>query len=353
MDERYNEIPTLFPESMRADVKLLLEDRGNRVEEIRLRVGAVPTWVAAGREAFVPCRGSPRCVTPLDLEELIRRASDYSTYAVQDQLRAGFLTLRGGHRLGVCGLAVSRGEELQSIREFQAVNLRLAGERLGCATELYDCLQQTPGSVLILGPPRAGKTTVLRDLVRLLSDRGGFRVGLLDERGEIAACRAGVPQLCVGSRTDVLTACSKQIGIELMLRSMSPDWIAVDEITALEDADAISRAVCCGVCFLATAHGNDPTDLRRRPVYRRLLELGAFDLLAVLRPNRSLYVERMKNESVETDSFWDDSYVLGMGGASRGAATSKNRAGFTGTSQCDGADDRGNSICGNSLRAAL
>ena len=322
MDERYKEIPTLFPEALRRDVETLLENQGTRVEELRLRAGTVASWVTAGREALVPCRGSPHCVTPHDLEEIIRRASDFSAYAVQDQLRAGFLTLRGGHRLGVCGTAVSRGTEIQTIREYQALNLRLAGERPGCAAELFKSLRCSPGSILILGPPRAGKTTVLRDLVRLLSDRGGQRIGLLDERGEIAACRDGVPQLCVGNRTDVLSGCPKQLGIELMLRSMSPDWIAVDEITALEDAESLSRTVCCGVRFIATAHGDGPADLQRRPVYRRLLELGAFERLAVMHPDRSIHFERMKYGTVKMDGRRADSCLLGMGGASCGAASS-------------------------------
>ena len=320
MDERYRQLPDLFPEPLQAAVAALLEQKGSRVEELRFRNGVAPAWVTAGRELPLHCRDGPLLVTPTLLEEIVHRASAFSAYAVQEQLCAGFLTLSGGHRLGICGWTVARGTEIQTIRNYQALNLRLAGERPGCAEPIYACLQTHPGSALILGPPRAGKTTVLRDLVRQLSDRGGQRVGLVDERGELAACRNGVPQLQVGSRTDVLSACPKAVGIEMLVRSMSPDWIAVDEITAACDVQALARAACCGVRFLATAHADGISDLKRRPVYRMLLALGVFEQAVVIRRDRSLHCERMNNGTIETCGVWDDPDGLLLCGDSRGAA---------------------------------
>ena len=155
-----------------------------------------------------------------------------------------------------------------------------------------ELLRRLDASTLILGPPGSGKTTLLRECVRSLSD-GGSRVGLVDERGELAACRLGIPQMDVGAQTDVLTGCGKSEGIYLLLRAMNPQWIAVDEITAPEDIRAMEEASYCGVRFLATAHAFSPDELRRRPLYRRLRELELFQRLLILSPDKHVTMERM------------------------------------------------------------
>ena len=142
-------------------------------------------------------------------------------------------------------------------------------------------------NVLIVSPPGGGKTTFLRELVRLSSGRGR-RVSLVDERGEVAACCGGNPQLPVGKHTDVLSLCPKAKGIELVLRAMGPEWIALDEITAAEDVEAIIRASYSGVRFLATAHAWSRGDLTRRPLYRTLMEAQVFENLVEIRPDRGL-----------------------------------------------------------------
>ena len=319
MEERLKAVPELFPEPYQSGIRQLLEEKGERVEELRLRAGFPLSWSSAGREISLDSGRLPPAGSAL-LEEVLQRASGRALYAVEEQLRQGYLSLPWGHRLGLCGTAAPEGERIGTIRELQALNLRLACAHPGCADELAACLWSNPGSTLILGPPGSGKTTVLRDLVRQISDRYGWRVGLVDERGELAACRGGLPQLPVGRRTDVLSACPKGIGIEILLRSMSPQWIAVDEISSAADAETIARAAYSGVCFLATAHAAGPEDLLRRPVYRRLLREGIFENAGWIRPDRRIQWERMKHGVYQVGGGRDDPGLLPVDGPSRGPA---------------------------------
>ncbi|MBQ1410433.1 MAG: stage III sporulation protein AB [Oscillospiraceae bacterium] len=294
MDKRLQTVPELFPEPMRQAVKKLLEERGGRVEELRFRTGFPASWRMAGRELSLGGQNLPR-VTPELLEEIVRRASGNAAYAVQEQLRRGYLTLSGGHRLGLCGTASVENGTIKTVRCYQSLAVRLAGERNGCADALALHIQNHPASTLILGPPGAGKTTVLRDLIRQSSDRFGQRVGVVDERGELAACRNGVPQLNVGQHTDVLTGFPKAAGIEQLVRTMAPQWIALDEITASADISCMEQAAYCGVRFLATAHAASFAELTARPLYRQLLKTRVFENLALILPDRSIAWERMND----------------------------------------------------------
>ncbi len=295
MEQTLAGIPGLFPEPFKSSVAALLDNRKGEVEELRLRCGCLATFLAENRELPLP---SPETLPVVDgrlLTEVLRRASQYSAYAVQDQLRQGYLTIPGGSRLGVCGRVVRDGGEIRNLTEPQSLNRRLAREDPGAADPATNLLWSYPGSALIIGSPGRGKTTVLRDLIRQMSDRFSQRVGVVDERGELAACLDGQPQLKVGRRTDVVTGCEKGEGIALLLRTMNPNWIAVDEISAESDADSMIRASYTGVRFLATAHVWDRADLKRRPVYRRLLEAELFENLIEIRPDRTLCCERMKD----------------------------------------------------------
>lgn len=202
---------------------------------------------------------------------------------------AGFLTLRGGHRMGLCGRVTCERDGLV-LREIGSLCLRIAHEVKGCGADTVRML--CGGGALIAGPPGSGKTTLLRNLIRQLSDRFGWRICVVDERLELAACASGVPQFRLGAHTDVLSGAPKAAGIELLLRTMNPEWIAVDEITAEADIAAIRRASYCGVRFLATAHAADRRELESRPLYRALLQDGFFRMAAFLLPDRSVRIER-------------------------------------------------------------
>lgn len=226
------------------------------------------------------------------LNELTERATRQSAYAMQDMLRCGFVTLAGGHRLGICGTAVLREREIQTIRSISSLNLRIARELRGVGESCAAYLWTHPASTLLLGAPGAGKTTLLRDVIRLLSDRHGRRVCVVDDRQEIAACLDGMPQFDLGGNTDVLSGAPKGKSMELLLRSMNPQWIALDEITAEEDIQAILRASYCGVKLLATAHAGSRQELFSRPLYRRLMEAGIFRNLICLSADHKISIER-------------------------------------------------------------
>lgn len=265
-------------------------------EELRLRAGSPIRLGANGREWALSLSGRMLSADAAMLRQIVQTATGQSLYAAQEKLRQGYCTLPGGHRLGVCGSAVMQNGMLQTLQEFSSLNIRIARQVRGCADAVSRELWQRPVSLLLCGPPGSGKTTLLRDLIRQMSDRYRYRVCVLDERGELAACLDGTPQLDVGGGTDVLTGCDKETGIYLLLRSMRPDWIALDEISAAQDVEAIARASCCGVRFVATAHAWDRADLQNRPLYRTLLSRGVFQTLAFLDRDRRVHCERIGND---------------------------------------------------------
>jgi len=256
----------------------------SKTEEIRLRVGQVPYVVTQSSEFPVMTCG--QSVRSEDLQFVLSAVSSASLYSVNDKLREGFLTLRGGHRLGVCGEIVAESGCIRTVRNISSLSIRIARERQGIGFIPTD-------STLILGPPGSGKTTLLRDCIRQLSDMARSRVGIVDERGEIAACRDGVPQFQVGARTDVLSSCEKEQGIMMLLRSMNPHWIAVDEITKSQDVDALRHSAYCGVKLLATTHAYSFEDLHHRPIYRKLLDDGIFPNKVLLRSDHTLVEEEI------------------------------------------------------------
>ena len=254
-----------------------------KLEEIRLRPHAPILLRFRDGEREL----SDLAVLPGELELILELASRASLHTVLPQLRRGYLTLQGGHRLGVCGSVRLREGEIHAISPISSLDLRLARQVRGAGEELLSalCPDGAFRSALILAPPGAGKTTLLRDIVRCLSDGAGcrpHRVGLADERGEVAALYRGEPQLDVGRRTDVMEGCPKAQALMLLLRGMNPRVLAADEITAPEDVAAMTNAAGCGVELLCTAHGWGREDLSRRELYRNLMKTGIFRTLITI-----------------------------------------------------------------------
>ncbi len=296
--EAYRQAAQVLPRRLRQEALGLPQEEQEQAEELRLRAGWPMTAVLPEGER--PVGGPP--VEPEELEQLVEIASRASVHAVLEQIRRGYLTVAGGHRIGLCGTAVMEGGGIHALRSLSSANLRIARQVPGAARPVLGAL--CPGgrleSTLILAPPGQGKTTLLRDIIRQVSEGEGclpLRVAVADERGEVAALYGGRPQLDVGRRTDVAEGCPKAQGLMLLLRAMNPQVLAVDEITAPEDAAALRTAAGCGVTLLATAHGAGREDLTRRPLYRGLLEEGMFRRLVEItrREGRREYrVEELK-----------------------------------------------------------
>ena len=278
--DAYHQAVQALPVRLRREALALSGDEQGRAEALRLRTGWPMEALVDGEERALD--GPP--VRREELEQLLEIASRASVHTVLDQMRRGYLTIAGGHRIGLCGTAVMRSGEVHALRNLSSVNLRVARQIKGVARPVLNrlCRDGVLQDTLILAPPGQGKTTFLRDVIRLVSEGEGccpLRVSLADERGEVAALYGGVPQLDVGRRTDVMEGCPKAQGLMLLLRAMNPKVLAVDEITAPEDLEALRTAAGCGVTLLATAHGEGKADLERRPLYRPILEDRMFRFL--------------------------------------------------------------------------
>lgn len=295
--QAYEQAARVLPTRLRREALSLPPEDWGHAEELRLRVGWPMTAVLPQGER--PLGGAP--VLSQELEQLLELASGASVHAVLDQLRRGYLTVEGGHRVGLCGAAVLRDGEIHTLRRLSSAAVRVARQVTGAARPLLKELTADGAlpSVLILAPPGLGKTTLLRDLIRCVSEGDGLaprRVGVADERGELAALWNGRPQLELGRRADVVEGCPKAEGLLLLLRAMNPQVLAMDEITAPEDVSALRMAAGCGVTLLATAHGERRQDLENRSLYRTLLQEHIFQRLVVIRRSeagRSYQVEEL------------------------------------------------------------
>lgn len=285
----------VLPTELADRLRCLKEHELPMVEELRLRRGYPMTALLPAGEC--PLGGG--AITERDLHSVLECATQASAHTVLEQVQKGFVTLKGGHRIGLCGTVNRKDGVVTSLRYLSSLSIRIARAVEGGTGKIVPKLLEGDKflSTLIVGPPGSGKTTLLRELVRTLSDGRGVRahrVGLVDERGEVAALWCGQPQFRVGCQTDVLDNCLKAEGMTVLLRGMNPQILAVDEITHVSDVEAAMEAVGCGVELLATAHGSSAADLQRRPIYRSLLERKVFQRAVVIRNDhgiRSMEVE--------------------------------------------------------------
>lgn len=268
---------TLLPHRMRQEVDRLGREK---LEEVRLRIGKPVELILTGKGMLLAQIASEE-----DLKFVVNTASRYSPWAAAT-ITQGYLTASGGHRIGLCGECVMQNGIVSGIKTVHSLCIRVARAFPGLAARA-----PKTGSLLILGPPGCGKTTLLRDMIRTRSERGQI-VCVVDERGEIfpnGAC------FQTGPRTDVITNCSKRQGVCMTVKTMRPSCVAVDEITSEEDCQALVDAGWCGVELLATAHAENVEDLFRRSVYRPLVQCGLFDTALVLRQDKTYCLERIKS----------------------------------------------------------
>lgn len=267
-----------------------------QVEEIRLRCGQVPSILRRGVEQpLTHCERTPQ----QELQRTLLAASAQSQYAVQEQLREGFLSVPGGVRIGVCGSAVVQDGRVTGIREISSLCIRIPHEIRHPPEQLLPLLS---ASCLLAGRPGSGKTTLLRSCIRALS-AAGSRVGVVDERLELAGAVHGVPQFDLGPHTDVLSGCPKAAGMQMLLRGMNPEWLAVDEITSPADLAGIRQAFGCGVRILATIHAGSAAELREKPLCRAVLGAGMFEQVLFLDNNRAFHAERIRYAETDRTEF--------------------------------------------------
>ena len=251
---------------------------GQDTEEIRLRVGRPIALKKTNEMKMLNHK-----ITTEEILETFEKACENSVYSYKKQICEGFITIKGGHRVGITGNCVFEDGQVQNINYISSLNFRIAREKIGCANDIlkYVLHNQTINTTLIVSPPGAGKTTILRDLIRQISN-SGFTCGLVDERGEIAAMYKGVPQNDVGILTDVISNVSKSKGMNMLVRSMAPQVIACDEIGSKEDMEAISYAICSGVKGIFTAHGNDYNEILLNSNIQELIKNKFLDNIILL-----------------------------------------------------------------------
>ncbi len=268
----------ILPEKIK---KMLVNVPLDHMYELRLRANSSPVVCVAGRNFVI----GEENISRIDIDNIIHKAADYAIYSVLDQIVKGFITIRGGIRIGIAGEVVMEKGIVSTIKNVNAVCIRIPHEIKNCSYPVLPYIfgEDRPYKTLLIAPPGCGKTTFLRDLaVQVNNSYPQMNTLILDERGEIAASYLGDNQLFVGQRTDVITGGSKSFGFENGIRSMSPNCIVTDEIATQQDAEMIQIASRSGVSVLASAHATDLDEIRNKPAFKKLIEEGVFERYVVL-----------------------------------------------------------------------
>ncbi len=259
--------------------------KGENIQEIRVKINKPIILYTDKSEKILSNE-----VTKEDFKFIIQRISNYSIYAYEEEIKQGFITLKGGHRVGIAGECVMENNKIKTIKNISSLNIRISKEVIGCGKKVikYITNNNIVRNTLIISPPKCGKTTILRDITRILSSGDlkenliGKKVVVIDERSEIGASYTGIPQMNLGIRTDILDNCLKKEGMLMAIRSLSPDVLICDEIGTEEDISALNTAFNSGVNIVVTVHGSNLEDIKKRKVFDNLLVSGIIERVIVL-----------------------------------------------------------------------
>lgn len=291
----YNDILRYFPDKIR----VVFENEINNnlvIEEIRIR---------NSKPIILKLNNSEKIINYIvqteDVLNILQSICENSIYSYQNQICEGFITIKGGHRIGITGSAVIENNQVKNLNYISNLNFRIARQIIGCSNniikEIINQEENTIYNTLIVSPPGAGKTTLLRDIIRNLSNGTeeitGKNIGVVDERGEIAAMYKGIPQNDLGIRTDIIENIKKSVGMKMLIRSMAPEIIVADEIGSKEDVQEINYAVCSGIKGIFTAHGSNLEDLKLNPAIAELIEKYIFERLIFLDKNNKGKVNKI------------------------------------------------------------
>jgi len=308
----------VLPSHLVAIISAIPIDQLTYLTEIRLRVnrplllilGSVDIMLSSVGDIVHDVERAYVCTLD-DINKIVQMISKNSLYAFEQELKMGFLTIHGGHRVGLAGQAIVDGGEIKALKNISSLNIRMAREIKGCGDKVMPYII-TEGkrvlSTLVISPPCCGKTTLLRDLIRHISmgnkEFRGLQVGVVDERSEIAACKNGIPTVDLGPRTDVLDGCPKASGMLMLIRSMAPAVVATDELGRAEDVCAVREALHAGVSILATVHSRDVNELMQRPYVGELIKHKYFDRYVILSDRPKVGTIEKIVDSAECKILW-------------------------------------------------
>lgn len=280
---KYDEVYKILPPIILKDVREYIE--GDRTQEIRIKSGQpVILELSVGEKIL------DRRATEEDLKYMMAKISNYSLYAFEEEIKQGYITLRGGHRVGLAGECVMAKGEVRTIKNISSLNIRICREVVGSSNKVMPLIISNNRvlNTLIVSPPKCGKTTIIRDIARNVSNGmysislQGKKVTIVDERSEIAGCYNGIPQMNVGIRTDVLDNCFKKLGMIMAIRSLSPEVLICDEIGTEGDIEALNMAFNSGVNIIVTVHGYDFEDVYSRKLFKELIDSGIIERIVIL-----------------------------------------------------------------------
>ena len=298
MNKLSDEIVNSLSINLREKIKKISMDNIN-IEEIRLRSQKPLILNANSKDYFYNLNSNkldakmdnPYIVSKEDVEQTFQIICKYSIHSFMDDIKKGFITLRGGHRVGLVGKVIIEDGQVKNIKHISSLNIRVFREIIGCSNKILPHIIKGDNQVnntLIISPPQCGKTTLIRDIVRNLSNGNkeyefkGIKVALIDERNEISGSYLGSPQMDVGIRTDIIETCPKNLGIMMLLRSMSPNLIVTDEIGSIDEIKALYTALNGGVSLITTVHGDSIEDIRNWKELSQLIEKDLFKKVIIL-----------------------------------------------------------------------